>query len=101
MRKCLKIFLRSLGTYLGVGGGVTQPLVIVGFPQMVILITYGMKYFTMEAVSLASILARDGSSSTMWLAVGNMAKSDGAQTLKWENKHFLRNVLNSSVFIPG
>ena len=59
MRKFLKIFLRSLGTYLGVGGAAAQPLVIVGFPQMVILITYGMKYFTMEAVSLASILARD------------------------------------------
>ena len=52
MKKCLKIFLRSLGTYLGQGGGLTQPLVIVGFDQLVILFTYGMKYFTMEAVSL-------------------------------------------------
>ena len=66
MWKFLKIFLRSLGTYLGLEGGLSQPLAMVGFPQMVILITYDMKYFTMEAVSLASILARDGSSSTMW-----------------------------------
>ena len=55
MRKFLKIFLRSLGTYLGPGGGLTQPLVIVGFNRLVILITYGMRYFTMEAVSLVCI----------------------------------------------
>ena len=30
-----------------------------------ILITYGMKYITMEAVLMASIFARDGASSTM------------------------------------
>ena len=52
MRKFLKIFLRSLGTYLGYQGGLSQPLVIVGFDRLVILITYGMEYFTMEAVSL-------------------------------------------------
>ena len=65
MRKFLKMFLRSVGTQLWLPGGIFQPLVIVGFYQLVILITYGIKYFTMEAVSLASILARDGSSSTM------------------------------------
>ena len=69
MRKILKIFLRSLGTYLGLEGALTRPSFMVGFPQMVILITYGMKYITMEAVSLASIFARDGSSSTMWMLV--------------------------------
>ena len=52
MRNFLKIFLRSLGTYLGLEGGLTRPLVIVGFPRLVILVTYGMKYFTMEAVSV-------------------------------------------------
>ena len=65
MRKFLKIFLRSLGTYLGAGGGLTQPLVIVGFNRLVILITYGMRYFAMEAVSLVNTFAREGSSSTM------------------------------------
>ena len=52
MRNFLKIFLRSLGTYLGWQGGLSQPLVIVGFNRLVILVTYGMKYFTMEAVSV-------------------------------------------------
>ena len=65
MRKFLKIFLRSLGTYLGYQGGLSQPLVIVGFPRLVILVTYGMKYFTMEAVSLVSIFAQDSSSVPM------------------------------------
>ena len=58
MRKFLKIFLRSLGTYLGYQGGLSQPLVIVGFDRLVILITYGMSYFAMEAVSLVCILAK-------------------------------------------
>ena len=71
MRKFLKIFLRSLGTYLGLSGGLSQPLVIVGFDRLVILITYGMKYITMEAVSKASIFARDGPSSTMCLLVAS------------------------------
>ena len=57
MRKFLKKKLRSLGTYLGLEGGLTRPLVIVGFPRLVILVTYGMKYFTMEAVSVVYILA--------------------------------------------
>ena len=52
MRKFLKKKLRSLGTYLGYQGGLSQPLVIVGFNRLVILITYGMEHFTMEAVSL-------------------------------------------------
>ena len=65
MRKFLKIFLRSPGTYLGVGGGPTQPLVMVGFDRLVILITYGKKYFTMEAVSLVCTFARDRPSSPM------------------------------------
>ena len=67
LRTFLKIFLRSLGTYFGVGGGISQPLVIVGFNQLVILITYGMRYFTVEAVSLVCTFAQDRSSSTMWL----------------------------------
>ena len=65
MRKFLEIFLRSLGTYLGVGGGLTRPSFIVGFPRMVILIIHGMKYFTMEAVSEDSILVRKRTSVHM------------------------------------
>ena len=65
MRNFLKIFLRSLGTYSGAGGGLTQPVVTVGFNRLVILITYGMRYFVMEAVSLVYTFAREGSSSTM------------------------------------
>ena len=65
MRKFLKIFLRSLGTYLGVGGGLTRPSFIVGFNRLVILITYGMRYITMEAVSLVCTFAQDRASSTM------------------------------------
>ena len=66
MRKFMEFFLRSLGTYLGLGGGLTQPSFMVGFPRLVILITYGMRYFTMEAVSLVCTFAQDRSSSTMW-----------------------------------
>ena len=58
MRKFLKIFLRSLGTYLGQQGGLSQALVIVGFNRLVIFITYGMRSFAMEAVSLVCILAK-------------------------------------------
>ena len=50
---------------MGLEGGLTQPLVIVGFNRLVILITYDMKYFTMDAVSLASILAQNRPSSHM------------------------------------
>ena len=67
MRKFLKIFLRSLGTYLGARGGLTRPLVIVGFPRLVILITYGMRYFTMEAVSLVWNLPPNLTSVPMWI----------------------------------
>ena len=59
----------SLGTYLGQQGGLSQALVIVGFNRLVIFITYGMRYFAMEAVSLVYTFAREGSSSTMWLQV--------------------------------
>ena len=34
---------------------------------MVILVTYSIKYFTMEAVSLVCVLALDLTSGTMWL----------------------------------
>ena len=67
VRKFLKKNLRSLGTYLGSEGGLTRPSFIVGFPQLVILITYGMKYFTMEAVFLVCIFARTRASSHMWM----------------------------------
>ena len=67
MRKFLEIFLRSLGTYLGVGGGLARPSFMVGFPRLVILITYGMRNFTMEAVSLVCILATNLTSGTMWI----------------------------------
>ena len=66
VRNFLEIFLRSLGTYLGLGGGLTRPLVIVGFSQMVILIAYGMMYFTMEAVFVVCILAMKLTSVHMW-----------------------------------
>ena len=69
MRKFFKIFLRSLGTYLGLGGGLSRPSFIVGFPRMVILITYSMRYFTVEAVSLVCVLALDLTSGTMWLHI--------------------------------
>ena len=51
---------------MGSGGGLTRPLVIVGFNQMVILITYGMMYFTMEAVFVVCILAMKLASVHMW-----------------------------------
>ena len=56
MRKFLKIFLRSLGTYLGVGGGLARPLVMVGFPRQVILITYGMDYIAIQTDPLDYLL---------------------------------------------
>ena len=65
MRKFLKTFLRSLGTFLGLAGGITRPSFMVGFPRLVILITYGMRNFTMEAVSLVCILATNLTSGTM------------------------------------
>ena len=52
VRKLLDIFLRSLGTYLGSGVGLSWPPDLIGFDRQVILITYGMEYFTMEAISL-------------------------------------------------
>ena len=63
MRNFLKIFLRSLGTYLGLEGGLTQPLVIVGFNRLVILITHmgtevrlGGKFQTKETASMVKYL---------------------------------------------
>ena len=56
MRKFLKIFLRSLGTYLGVGGGLARPLVMVGFPRQVILFTYGMDYIAIQTDLLVYFL---------------------------------------------
>ena len=55
-------------------GGLTQPLVIVGFNRLVILITYGMRYFTMEAVSLVCTFAQDRSSSTMCVVFTKQCK---------------------------
>ena len=52
LRILFKKNLRSLGTYLGAGGGLTWPSFMVGFERQMILIPYGMEYFTMEAVSL-------------------------------------------------
>ena len=57
---------------MGLEGGLTQPLVIVGFNRLVILITYDMKYFTIDAVSLASILAQNRPSSHMWRRFNDM-----------------------------
>ena len=59
---------------MGLEGGLTQPLVIVGFNRLVILITYDMKYFIMDAVSLASILAQNRPSSHMWHQQNKLAK---------------------------
>ena len=66
VRKFLKFFLRSLGTSLGLRGGLTRPPVILGFPRLVILATYGMKYITMEADCQAYILAKERTSVPMW-----------------------------------
>ena len=68
VRKFLKFFLRSLGTSLGLRGGLTRPPVILGFPRLVILATYGMKYITMEADCQAYILAKERTSVPMCAA---------------------------------
>ena len=65
VRKFLKFFLRSLGTSIGLRGGLTRPPVILGFPRLVILATYGMKYITMEADCQAYILAKERTSVPM------------------------------------
>ena len=85
MRKFLKIFLRSLGTYLGLDGVLTRPSFIVGFPQLVILITYGMRYFAMDAVSLVCILAKKLTSVPMWCCCDvHMKNIHVAAGLIWE-----------------
>ena len=56
MRKFSKIFLKSHGTYLGVGGGLTRPLVMVGFLQRVIFITYGIDYIAIQTDLLVYFL---------------------------------------------
>ena len=55
-----------MGLTWGYQGGLSQPLVIVGFEQLVIFINYGMIYFAMEAVSLVCILAKKLTSVPMW-----------------------------------
>ena len=70
---------------MGLEGGLTQPLVIVGFNRLVILITYDMKYFTMDAVSLASILAQNRPSSHMWTI-------HKVRTLSWGREGFGKSV---------
>ena len=65
LRKFLKKNLRSLGTSLGLRGGLTWPPVILGFPQLVILVTYGMRYIAMEADCQAYVLAKERTSGTM------------------------------------
>ena len=56
MRKFSKIFLKSHGTYWGVGGGLTRPLVMVGFLRRVIFITYGMDYIAIQTDLLVYFL---------------------------------------------
>ena len=51
-----------------------------------ILITYGMKYITMEAVLKASIFARDGASSTMWARVFGKEAHVHVHSIKKRNK---------------
>ena len=67
MRNFLKFFFEVPWDLFGVGRGSNSALFHGRIsPTLVILVTYGMRYFTMEAVSLAYTFARDGSSSTMW-----------------------------------
>ena len=56
VRKILPKKFRSHGTYLGVRGGLAQPLVMVGFPRQVILITYGMDYIAPQTETLVYFL---------------------------------------------
>ena len=56
LRKILQKKIRSHGTYLGVRGGLAQPLVMVGFPRQVILITYGMDYIAPQTETLVYFL---------------------------------------------
>ena len=56
LRKILPKKFRSHGTYLGVRGGLARPLVMVGFPRQVILITYGMDYIAIQTDPLDYLL---------------------------------------------
>ena len=51
-RNFLSWFLKSLGTLLGALGVLSQPPVMIGLFRLMILVTYGMEYMAMQAVSL-------------------------------------------------
>ena len=61
----LRQFWKSLGTILRVPRALSWPQVIVGFSKEVILITYGMEYLHMQAISQAYFLAQEYASSPM------------------------------------
>ena len=63
--KFLRWFLKSLGTSLGVPGVLSQPPVMIGFFRRVILVTYGVHYIAMQAVSLVYFFARSVASNGM------------------------------------
>ena len=65
LRKILQKNFRSHGTYLGVRGGLAQPLVMVGFPRQVILITYGMDYIALQTETLVYFLLTTAASGHM------------------------------------
>ena len=66
LRKILPKKFRSHGTYLGVRGGLARPLVMVGFPRQVILITYGMDYIAPQTETLVYFLLTTAASGHMW-----------------------------------
>ena len=68
--KFLRWFLKSLGTSLGVPGVLSQPPVMIGFFRRVILVTYGVHYIAMQAVSLVYFLARSVASNGMCSSKG-------------------------------
>ena len=47
-------------------GGLAQPLVMVGFPRQVILITYGMDYIAPQTETLVYFLLTTAASVHMW-----------------------------------
>ena len=82
LRKFLKNFLRSLGTSLGLRGGLTRPPVILGFPRYVILVTYGMRYITMEADCQAYILAKERTSVPMCITLGKTHQNMSSKSIQ-------------------
>ena len=52
MRKFLRPKFWSQGTNLGTLGSLLGPQVVLGFSRSVILITYGMNYFGIQAICL-------------------------------------------------